>query len=352
MKINLCFNKDLEVVFKLLNYNARLVGGCVRDFILYNKLVEDVDIATPLLPNTILELLSSSFNVIPTGLKHGTVTVVSDRKYEITTLRKDIETYGRSATVQFNVSYEEDAKRRDFTINALYYDYEGNLYDYFNGLEDLKNRYVRFIGNAEDRINEDYLRILRFFRFFMRFGSFCNEDLMKCYDLKHNLVSLSKERITSEWFNIIKGEYFLKYFDKIVPILEVLGFSNVNDVDLEKMRKLSPLGLTSLFYNQDILLRLSNAEKKYINDLFNLPLNNQTDANIIFNKYGETFLSDKQILGETNFTAKNIDLMPIKGADLLKYGYHGAQIGEILKKLEYIWYDKYPISKEDLLKNI
>lgn len=351
MKLEIPFDSDLKIIFELLDYNARLVGGCVRDYLLKGVLVDDVDIATPLLPSDVIIKLKKNFQVIPTGLTHGTITVIGERKYEITTLRSDILTNGRHAQVAFQTSYEEDAKRRDFTINALYCDYNGNLFDYFNGLKDLKNRCVKFIGNACDRIQEDYLRILRFFRFSMRFGNFDLDNLKTCYLFKESLKTLSIERITSEWFGIIEGQYFFENFAKFIPILEVLNFNNLY-CDINSFQKLTKLGLTSLFYNENVFLRLSNSQQKYILALKTTNMNSQEDANLIFNKYGEDFFNDKQILENKQFVKNNIPKMPVLGNHLLSLGYTGIEIGKILKKLEKKWYAKFPISFNELIDEI
>ncbi len=150
----------------------RIVGGAVRDTLLGLR-VSDVDVATILTPDEVIDRLEAArIKAIPTGLDHGTVTAVADaRNYEITTLRRDVATDGRRAVVAFSTDWREDAARRDFTINALYADPEtGEIFDYFAGLSDLEAGIVRFIGDADDRIAEDYLRILRYFRFLARYG--------------------------------------------------------------------------------------------------------------------------------------------------------------------------------------
>ncbi len=163
----------LRGVFAILaeHGEARLVGGCVRDIII-GEISKDLDIATTVHPEQLQKLLvNHGIKVIPTGIKHGTVTVVIGKYIlEITTLRKDIECFGRHATVEFTDDWKEDARRRDFTINAMSMDLDGNIYDYFNGREDLDKRIIRFVGAPEQRINEDHLRILRYFRFYACFG--------------------------------------------------------------------------------------------------------------------------------------------------------------------------------------
>ncbi|MCT6895828.1 MAG: CCA tRNA nucleotidyltransferase, partial [Commensalibacter sp.] len=162
--------KDLKKLWDIFP-DARLVGGVVRD-LLVQKPISDIDIATMDLPDRIIEKLSrAGIKGIPTGIEHGTVTaIINHHSYEITTLRKDIKTDGRHAKVVWTQDWREDAARRDFTINALYCDKNGKLWDYFHGQEDLSLGHVRFVGTAHERIAEDFLRILRYFRFYARYG--------------------------------------------------------------------------------------------------------------------------------------------------------------------------------------
>jgi poly(A) polymerase len=186
--------------------NARIVGGAVRDTLLGID-TADVDLATTHAPERVVELLEAArIKAVPTGIKHGTITAVaSDEVYEVTTLRRDVETDGRHATVAFTDDWREDAARRDFTINALYADpASGELFDYFGGVEDLEARRVRFIGNPLTRIAEDHLRILRFFRFLARFGDAPDEEgLRACTDRANDLMALSRERIANELLRLL-----------------------------------------------------------------------------------------------------------------------------------------------------
>lgn len=180
----------------------RIVGGAVRDALL-GIAVADVDIATPLLPDAVTRRLEAAgIKAIPTGIDHGTITAVADgRTFEITTLRRDVSTDGRRATVEFASDWKDDAARRDFTINALYADPESReIFDYFNGLADLFAHHIRFIGDAEQRIAEDHLRILRLFRFHARFGQGAIDDAALAAASKHasKLMALSRERIADE----------------------------------------------------------------------------------------------------------------------------------------------------------
>jgi len=185
---------------------ARFVGGCVRDAVL-GRPVKDVDIATGEPPAEVMRLLDAAgIKVIPTGIDHGTVTaVLNHAHYEITTLRVDVESHGRHATVAFTDDWMADASRRDFTINALFAGPDGLLYDPFGGLADLGERTVRFVGDPERRIREDVLRLLRFFRFFAWYGTAPADAgaLAACAELSHLLPTLSGERVAGELLRLL-----------------------------------------------------------------------------------------------------------------------------------------------------
>ncbi len=180
---------------------ARVAGGAVRNTLLGEE-VGDIDIATTNPPHeTIRRAEAAGFRTVPTGIEHGTVTIVANgATYEVTTLRADVETDGRHARVKFGRDWKADAERRDFTINAIYADAQGTLHDFVGGLGDIRTRTLRFIGDPEHRIREDYLRILRFFRFFAWYGSGRPdaEGLKACARLKEGLARLSAERVWSE----------------------------------------------------------------------------------------------------------------------------------------------------------
>ncbi|QDX26606.1 CCA tRNA nucleotidyltransferase [Sphingomonas suaedae] len=186
--------------------NARFVGGAVRDTLL-GIAVSDVDIATPLDPQEVMrQLEAAGIKAVPTGIAHGTITAVSSGTVvEVTTLRRDVSTDGRRATVAFTDDWREDAARRDFTINALYADpVTGEIFDYFGGLADLEARHVRFIGDPLQRIAEDHLRILRFFRFLARFGDTPDPaSLDACTARANDLMALSRERIADELLKLL-----------------------------------------------------------------------------------------------------------------------------------------------------
>ena len=195
---------DTERIFGALNeagHTIRFVGGCIRDTIAGHT-VSDIDLATDALPERVSGVLSAAeIRVVPTGIDHGTVTaLVGERAFEITTLRKDVATNGRRAQVEFTDDWYEDAARRDFTFNALSADRDGRVYDYFNGLEDLNAGKVRFIGDALERVKEDYLRILRFFRFHAYFAKSGPdpESFAACRSAVTHVETLSGERIWNE----------------------------------------------------------------------------------------------------------------------------------------------------------
>lgn len=185
---------------------ARFVGGCVRDALI-GRSVSDVDVATHEPPERVLNLLArAGIKAIPTGIKHGTVTaVIGTRHFEITTLRRDLETYGRHAKVEYTNDWQADAARRDFTMNALFCDANGAIYDPFGGLADLRARRVRFVGDPEARIREDVLRLLRFFRFHAHYGSAPADPsaLAACSRLAHLLPTLSGERVRGETLKLM-----------------------------------------------------------------------------------------------------------------------------------------------------
>jgi poly(A) polymerase len=187
---------------------ARVVGGAVRDTLAGRPLV-DIDLASPLPPEKVIERLrAAGVKVVPTGISHGTVTaVLSGRPVEITTLRRDVETDGRHAVVLFTDDWREDAARRDFTINAMSMARDGTLFDYFDGLTDLRTGRLRFVGDPAARVAEDYLRVLRFFRFFARYGAVepDAETLTALRTAVPRLASLSVERVWHELSRILSA---------------------------------------------------------------------------------------------------------------------------------------------------
>ena len=185
---------------------ARFVGGCVRDTLM-GRPISDIDIATPLHPDAVIAAVTAAgLKAIPTGLDHGTVTVVADgRPFEVTTLRRDVETDGRHAVVAFTEDWRQDAARRDFTINALSADQDGRVHDYFGGVEDARAGRVRFVGNPTRRLEEDALRLLRFFRFYAQLGTPPPDPdaLAACAAMAGRIDGLSGERVRVEILKLL-----------------------------------------------------------------------------------------------------------------------------------------------------
>ncbi|MDR2766527.1 MAG: CCA tRNA nucleotidyltransferase [Holosporaceae bacterium] len=218
--------EELFFILDLLEkhgHGARVVGGAVRNFLLGER-ISDVDMATTALPQEVISIFRErGISTAPIGIEHGTVLVsYGGNSYEITTLRKDVRTFGRRAQVEFTKSFEVDSCRRDFTINAIYMDKSGAFFDYHSGIQDIKERSIRFIGDAKMRITEDYLRILRYFRFVAVYGNYvCNPEYLRVIDeLKSNVLNLSSERIFAELTKI----FSTADSHRIVPIMRnILG---------------------------------------------------------------------------------------------------------------------------------
>lgn len=238
---------------------ARFVGGCVRNALL-GAAVADIDVATTVLPDDVAARLSAAgITTVPTGIAHGTVTAIIDRTpFEITTLRRDVSTDGRRATVAFTTDWAEDAGRRDFTFNALYATPDGAVIDLTGGLDDLKARKVRFIGEAKQRIAEDYLRILRFFRFHAWYGKgeMDPAGLSACAEARDGIATLSGERIHDELLKLLAAP-------DPVPVLRAMAATGImgevlpGALDIERLARLVELEETHLFREADPLLRLA-----------------------------------------------------------------------------------------------
>ena len=233
---------------------ARFVGGSVRDALL-GKQIGDIDIATPASPERVIELLEkASIKVVPTGLAHGTVTaVVPPRHFEITTLRRDVETYGRRARVAFDADWAADAARRDFTINAIFLTPDGTLHDPVGGLADLRARRIRFVGDPATRIAEDVLRLLRYYRFEARFGNGAGDGPARaaCRAAAHSLPLLSAERVAQELAKLLETP-------DPIAVLRMMQEDGVLAVVLPEARRLKRLQrLIEIEPAADPLLRLA-----------------------------------------------------------------------------------------------
>ena len=258
-----------QLIEILAPHPTRLVGGVVRDALLGHG-ATDIDLATTCPPEEAQDRLQcAGIQVIPTGIEHGTITAIIDTQaYEITTLREDVSTDGRHATVSYTNDFETDASRRDFTFNALYADLDGTLYDYFNGVADLEAGHVRFIGDPAVRIAEDALRILRFFRFYARFGNFPPDDATRSalHAQSGLLARLSAERITAEWLKIMAEPDPIAALElcTALKIHRALGLKHLHTVALAQHVKLFPARrdplerLAVLVWPQDVQVLTAN----------------------------------------------------------------------------------------------
>ncbi|MBS0250647.1 MAG: CCA tRNA nucleotidyltransferase [Proteobacteria bacterium] len=360
--------------------DARVVGGAVRNAMI-DRPVKDIDIATTALPADVMRLAADAgLGAYPTGIDHGTVTVVADkRSFEVTTLRRDVETDGRHAVVTFTTSWEEDAARRDFTINALYCSADGAVYDFASGLDDLRQRRVRFIGDAEARIREDYLRILRFFRFSAEYGKgqLDPTGLAAANALKEGMSLLSAERVRAELLKLLaapnavdvvnamsKGGIIQRVvktrlepdrFARFVAIETVLGEPP------DALARLAALGVNNkqdaAFLSHE--LRLSNAEAERLasasaaNPGIN-PATPEAVAQTALYKLGaDTFAravrlawaqsgapsTDPHWRARALLTDRwKIPTMPFSGNDVLALGVKpGPKVGKILEAFERWW---------------
>lgn len=361
--------KALCVLLGAEEDGVRIVGGAVRDGLLGID-VNDIDLATRLHPETVMERLAAAgIKVVPTGIAHGTVTaVIHHRPVEITTLRRDVSTDGRRATVAYTDDWQADAARRDFTINALYADpLTGAVHDYFGGLDDLADRRVRFIGEARQRIAEDHLRILRFFRFLARFGTLPpdRDAYDACIDMANSLMALSRERIADELMKLLAlpdPASVLKLmldggiFVPVLPEISFEGLARLNQL-LRKEQESgivvpSPLVRLAALLPQDAAvgetvaarLKLSNKARKRIAAALAPPLAHASPFELAF-RVGQEAAID-QLLLESGSDATNIRALsnwimpefPIGGRDLLDLGVEpGPAVARLLGTVRDRW---------------
>lgn len=396
--------KEVKKLFNVLeknNCNPKFVGGAVRNT-LRNEPVDDIDVTVTTSPKKTIEILKrNNIQAVPVGIKFGSILAVIGKKtFDVTTLRSDIKTDGRHAVVKYTKDIKKDAARRDFTVNSIYMDIKGNIFDPFNGIYDLTQGNVKFIGSPSKRINEDYLRILRFFRFHSKIGkgSLPKKDLSACIKLSKNLVHLSGERIREELLKTLKTKnaartIFLmkkhKIFEKVLPNIKLNYFKYIPVLkNLLKITKKTTYG--NLLFS---LLILQNSEKKIKEILNSLKFSNKDKSRIkIINSLNKqiknnkfiklsnteikkyTYTLSKEILTDVtliNYAIyENRDIktlkkqiktinkikspvLPIKGADLIKLNFKGRDIGEKIKLIEKKWIkDGFKTNKKELIKYI
>ena len=357
---------------------ARFVGGCVRDAVL-NRPIRDIDLATNAPPERVVELLEAAkIKVVLTGIAHGTVTaVVGGRPFEITTLRRDVETYGRHAKVEFTDDWTEDASRRDLTINAISLDPDGTIYDPFNGLDDLSAHNVRFVGGARERINEDVLRLLRYFRFFAHYGRppVDEEALAACREMAPMLSQLSAERVRAELLKLLEASTAaevmrLMYdegvlghmlpdamnFDRLSRLIELEINLNLND-PIRRLASVMDLGKLDL----DALserLRLSNVQGERLAAMVEhrsaiAPTLGEAGRNALIYRIGASTFLDVALVGWAGASVEGewaalVDAcnnwlpkkFPLGGDDVTALGApSGPDVGILLQAVEEWWID-------------
>lgn len=342
---------------------VRWVGGAVRDTLL-GKPVSDVDAATPHTPEAVIDLLArAGIRAIPTGIDHGTVTaILPSGNVEVTTLRRDVSTDGRRATVAYSDDWREDAERRDFTINALYADPQSlEIFDYFGGLADLQERRVRFIGDARQRIREDHLRILRYYRFQARFGSALDPEAEDaCADLAPMLKGLSRERVAMELLNLlalpdpattVRRMEARGVLPVVLPEAGAAGVAALERLVSEEVRQgvaPDPLRRLAALLPADpplveqvaARLRLSAAQRKRLVCAAGRR-NGPGDARELAYRFGREEAIDRLLLSGGDvapLSRWDIPRFPIKGGEIVARGVAaGPEVARILRQVEDRW---------------
>ena len=391
---------NIEKIFNLIaNFSEkgeiRYVGGSIRK-IINNEKVDDIDLATNLNPEKVCEILKENkVSFFESGIEHGTITAkIDDHKFEITTLRKDVSTDGRHAKVQFTSNWEEDASRRDFTINAIYADIEGRIFDPLNGMLDLQNGIIKFIGSPEERIQEDYLRILRYVRFFLNYSKIDHDDDLKKI-IKQNINGISKissSRLLDELKKLILSEGFLKiskdkFCQEIISIIfpQLINlniFKNINEHSKKITEQKNFTFLISLMIIDDsdnseyfiYKYNISNEDKKkirFLSNIYSKPFDKVIfqEKNLwkILYYNGQDYLND--LINFKIFQSKKIDNNLIKLKEFFsnkeapkfefkaktlidKFNYkEGKDLGNKLKEIEKFWIENsFKISDKELNK--
>ena len=391
--------KEAKIIFSYLNdigkeSAVRFVGGCVRKAIC-GESIDDIDLATSFEPNEVKKRLNKeNIKVLDTGISHGTVTaILNKKKFEITTLRKDVSTDGRHANVEFTSNWEEDASRRDFTINAIYADIEGRIFDPLNGVSDLQNGKIKFIGSPEKRIQEDYLRILRYFRFFIQYSKTdYDQDIIQ--SIKKNINGLNKisnERIFVELKKILSLSNVYSLFDNnqskeiILSIFPELKYherlNKISSLDQKLRNKYdnhlmlallvidqsnnyeyfchkykTPSSIENRFKN--ISMNFENLKSKKffseenIKKLIYLLSKDDVKNLLLFSTSVNDEIKALNVEKLLNFVNNcEIPKFPISGDYLKKHGYEtGQELGKKLKSLEQQWIANNFILDEEILK--
>jgi tRNA nucleotidyltransferase/poly(A) polymerase len=372
----------LARLLELLNRDgeeARVVGGAVRNALL-GEPISEFDIASTAVPQEVMRrAAAAAFKPVPTGIEHGTVTVVIDgQPFEVTTLRVDVETFGRHANVRFGRDWRADAERRDFTMNALSVAPDGVVHDYVGGLGDLEARQVRFIGDPGKRIAEDYLRILRFFRFHAAYGFGLPDaaGVAACIAARAGLEQLSRERVRMELLKLLLARHatpalaVMAESGLLVPVLggvpDLAAFSNMAKVETaagaqaDAVQRLGALGVRIVEDAERLWqrLRLSNAEHERLTSMaeawWRVSPGNDKDARALLYRLGSERFVDRVLLAWARSPATahdaawrtladlaerwTVPVFPLKAADFVKRGVPpGPALGAALHEAEEAW---------------
>ncbi len=344
--------------------NIRWVGGAIRDSLLGTD-VNDVDCATTLLPDDVMQRCKDAgIRTVPTGIDHGTITaILPDGPVEVTTLRRDVSTDGRRATVAFAREWQEDAARRDFTINALYAHPETlEISDYFGGIADLEARKVRFIGDARERIREDHLRILRYFRFQARFGAELDEQAeAACSELASTLKGLSRERIAAELTALLSlpdphptvaRMRKLGVLQEVLPeacpphiaqLESLIEAEQTQDISPDPMRRMAALlpPVSDVASAVAARLRLSRAQRAHLVVVADRTPDDLADPHALTYREGLDIAIDRVLLqgGDTApLKGWEAPQLPLKGGEIVERGVTaGPQVAATLRAVEDAW---------------
>ena len=393
-------SREIKLLFKNLEQDepsnkevAMFVGGCVRNF-LQSKKINDIDIATIFSPEEVKKkLINTEFKVVDTGIEHGSVTVVSTNfKFELTTLRKDVRTDGRHAEVELIDNWAEDSNRRDFTVNAIYMNKKGKIYDPQQGVNDLRQGVIKFIGDPQTRIEEDFLRIIRFIRFSVQYNSLIEQSTVKAIKLNLNgIKNLSKERGLSELLKILKLNFFFKIIEnkELNEIFKLIfpEFNNFhrlknfkiieNRIESSELLMLSILlidmkGNYEYFCHKYKVPKKINENLKLLGDNYKI-YNNEKEffkKNLKSNLYyigsknmkilyclsllDRKKISKKEIKFLSDIEKINLPKFPYDGKNLIEKGLkEGEKIGVILSRAEKLWIqNNFHISSDEFDKII
>jgi poly(A) polymerase len=372
--------KDLLAVLDRDGEEARVVGGAVRNALL-DEPIGDIDIATTALPQEVIRRVEGAgCKAVPTGIDHGTITVVAaGRPFEVTTLREDVETYGRHAKVAFGRDWRRDAERRDFTMNALFLARDGTIHDHVGGLADLAARRVRFIGVPGARITEDFLRILRFFRFHAAYGEGAPDPagLAACIAARAGLDALSRERVRMEMLKLMLARHAVPtltamaeagLLDRVLGGVPLIA-SVSNMVTLEAALALTPdpvrrLGALGVAVVEDAdrlraRLRLANSEHERLMSMADqwwhvAPASGEQQARVLLYRLGQEKFTDRVLLAWSRASAGETDaawrelatlaarwqapIFPLRAADFIARGVaKGPALGAALRQAEAAW---------------